>query len=50
MYAGGLEVYRLHLFAEGHTIIQTVGNSNVTAVDLNVLTQAPAYFLIAAGI
>jgi len=49
IYAGLLEVYRLHLFSRGHWFTQKVGNNYVIAVDLTVLSQAPAYFLIGAG-
>eukprot|EP01127_Copromyxa_protea_P014081 TRINITY_DN3870_c0_g1_i4.p1 TRINITY_DN3870_c0_g1~~TRINITY_DN3870_c0_g1_i4.p1 ORF type:complete len:388 (-),score=65.03 TRINITY_DN3870_c0_g1_i4:104-1267(-) len=49
VYAGLLEVLRLHLFSEGKWFRQKVGLSEVIAVDLSVLAQAPAYFFIAAG-
>lgn len=44
-----LEVYRLYLFNQGHWFRQKVGNMGLVAVDLSILVQAPAYFLIASG-
>jgi len=49
LYAGCLEVVRLDKFRHGDTIVQQVGTTEVVAVNMSVMWQAPGFLLIGAG-
>jgi len=49
IYAGGVEVWRRHLFQENQVFWQKVGSKDVLAVDLSIMWQAPGFVLIGIG-
>lgn len=49
VYAGLLEMYRLHLVHKGDTIEQKVGDKIYTAANISVFAQVPCFLLIGAG-
>jgi len=46
LYAGGLEIFRKQMYYEGRVITQTISGKEITAVDLSIFWQAPAFMLV----